>query len=357
MEAYRKWVWKNREFVQSLESLLNGLTWMLPERFSDSEIGPEAVSSLLGIISSMNQHIIDADSTQKRTGVTPESLLSWSFFISALKELETLVEVVVEQFYGDDKKWNFIAAMEGIKVMMRLALFRDSGYKMLLQGGASLNVEESVDAKPGGYNMPRSDFRGFHTRNLEGRAMFALNRFGENAKINSDPAWLKRLQHGRPSITKSPALMAPKPTLSTILSQDSYLGALYVMGEVLHVIRPFVYVLFIRKYGLRSWVPWSVSLAVELSGVGVLSQATKPHHSGSNAFFQLSAAEKHEVRRRKMLWALYLVRDPCFTKYVRHRLEKTGKAIGPVPVVGFLTAKVIELLIGAQTRYTYISGS
>lgn len=42
MEAYKRWVRRNKEYVHSLESLANGMTWLLPERFSDSEIGPEA---------------------------------------------------------------------------------------------------------------------------------------------------------------------------------------------------------------------------------------------------------------------------------------------------------------------------
>jgi peroxin-16 len=42
MEAYKRWVRQNKEYVHSLESLANGLTWLLPERFSESEIGPEA---------------------------------------------------------------------------------------------------------------------------------------------------------------------------------------------------------------------------------------------------------------------------------------------------------------------------
>lgn len=64
-----------------------------------------------------------------------------------------------------------------------------------------------------------------------------------------------------------------------------------------------------------------------------------------------------KLRRRKLLWALYLMRDPFFSKYTRQRLESTEKLLEPVPIIGFLTAKIVELIIGAQTRYTYMSGS
>ncbi|GAY57207.1 hypothetical protein CUMW_177660, partial [Citrus unshiu] len=78
MDAYKRWVRRNRDYVHSLESLANGLTWLLPERFSESEIGPEA---------------------------------------------------------GFVKLW----------VLVRLALFQNSGYKMLLHGGETLNVEMPSD--------------------------------------------------------------------------------------------------------------------------------------------------------------------------------------------------------------------
>ncbi|RZC16612.1 Peroxisome biogenesis protein 16, partial [Glycine soja] len=63
------------------------------------------------------------------------------------------------------------------------------------------------------------------------------------------------------------------------------------------------------------------------------------------------------VKRRKLLFVLYLMRDPFFSKYTRQRIESTEKVLEPIPVIGFLTAKLVELIIGAQTRYTYMSGS
>lgn len=39
--------------------------------------------------------------------------------------------------------------------------------------------------------------------NLEGRALSALSRFGENARVVSDPTWLTRVRHQR-GIMKPP---------------------------------------------------------------------------------------------------------------------------------------------------------
>lgn len=368
MEAYKKWVRRNRDYVHSLESLANGLTWLLPERFSSSEIGPEAVTAFLGIITAINEHIIDSTPTHIHTNST-ESSFPYSLCISALKDLETLVEVVAEHFYGNEKKWNFIAITEATKVLVRLALFHNYGYKMLLHGGETPNVENSANASSsphsnGGFTKPRGHhghgylqrYPGQNPWNLEGRALSALSRFGDNARMVSDPTWLHRVQQQQ-AIMDPPTPAVKRHTLSSILSEKGLHGVLFVMGEVLFITRPFIYVLFIRKYGIRAWNPWFISLAVDLLGMGITSYATGSGDNRKHKQFHISASEKDELKRRKLLWALYLMRDPFFSKYTRQRLESTQKVLEPVPIIGFLTEKIIELITGAQTRYTYMSGS
>lgn len=366
MEAYKNWVRQNKDYVHSLESLANGLTWLLPERFSASEIGPEAVTSILGIITAINEHIIETTPTPAQWQVPTSSSFPFSLCISALKEVETLVEVVAQQLYGDDKKWNFILITEASKALLRLALFRDSGYKMLLHGGETPNIDDPSyphhnvgETKPGGNQRP-AYLNNHYVQNQwshEGKALAALNRFGENARMVYDPTWLRRTQQPLASSDTS-TLAIERPTLSSILSEKGLRGGLYLMGETLFILRPLVYVLFIRKYGTRSWIPWFVSLAVDLAGLSASSLATKSKE-GINApkEIRLSVAEKDELRRRKVLWALYLMRDPFFCNYTRRRLEATQKVLEPIPVIGLLTEKLVELIFGAQTRYTYTSGS
>ncbi|XP_010255574.1 PREDICTED: peroxisome biogenesis protein 16 [Nelumbo nucifera] len=369
MEAYKNWVRKNKDYVHSIESLANSLTWLLPERFSDSEIGPEAVTAILGIITAINDHIIETTPTRNTSSAEPSSF-PWSLCISALKDLETLVEVVAQHFYGDDKKWNFIAVTEAIKVLVRLALFRDSGYKMLLHGGEATNTVEDPNAsgshhrmqnftKPGGHQGPGyfQDYNGYRAQNLEGRALSALSRFGENARMTLDPTWLSRLHYQHSPFVESSSPVAERPTLAKVLSDQGLSGGLFVLSEVLFITRPLIYVLFIRKYGVRFWLPWFISLAVDITGTGILSLVTSSWGSKNNQHYSLSTSEMNEVKRRKLLWALYLMRDPFFSKYTRQRLENAEKLLEPVPVIGLLTAKFIELIIGAQTRYTYMSGS
>uniref|UniRef100_A0A1D1YQH4 Peroxisomal membrane protein PEX16 n=1 Tax=Anthurium amnicola TaxID=1678845 RepID=A0A1D1YQH4_9ARAE len=205
METYKKWVRKNKDFVHSLESLANGATWLLPERFSSSEIGPEAVYAILGITSTVNQHIIDTTPNQVRPSGSAKLSFPWPLCVSVLKDLETVVEVAAQHFYGDDGKWNFIAVAEASKVLVRLAQFWDSGYKMLLQGGEEPNVDKDLNVSDShrdgiwrhgrlnGHSGTASfqDSHGFDPRYPEGRALSALTMFGQNAKMSSETMWSK----------------------------------------------------------------------------------------------------------------------------------------------------------------------
>ncbi|XP_039031596.1 peroxisome biogenesis protein 16-like isoform X2 [Hibiscus syriacus] len=359
MEAYKTWVRRNKDYVHSLESLANGLTWLLPERFSTSEIGPEAVTAFLGIITALNEHIIDTAPSERQPGSADPSSFPYGLCISALKDLETLVEVVAEHYYGD-KKWNFIAVTEAIKVMVRLALFRNSGYKMLLHGGETPNVEKGSDDtssqhRIGGFTGPGGN-HGQNPWSFEGRALSALSRFGESVRTTSNPTWIQRVPQQHP-IMEPPTSIIKRPTLAMILSEKGVNGALFVLGEILFITRPLIYVFFIRRYGIRSWIPWFISLSVDFIGFGFLSHVTKSGTVEREQKFHFSASEKDEVKRRKLLWALYLMREPFFGKYTRQKLEGTERLLEPVPLIGTLTGKIVELIIGAQTRYTYMSGS
>lgn len=364
MEGYKRWVRRNREYVHSLESLANGITWLLPERFSDSEIGPEAVTSLLGMVSAINEHIINTTprgSGHAQHSVEYSSSFPYSLCITLLKDMETIVEVVAQHYFGDDKKWNFIAMSEATKVLVRLILFRDSGYKLLLHGGEISN--EGLDSRP----LNRQELKGYppmpgrHQQvnnpwNLEGRARSALSRFGDNARLSSEPSWLRKVQKHQQAILEPPPSVN-KPTLSAFISEKGFHGTLFIIGEVMFITRPLLYVLLVRKYGLKSWLPWCISLAVDLSGFGILSRVLMDRNGSNSQPFHISDLEKNEMRRRKMLWALYLMRDPFFSKYTRQRFQSTGKVMETVPILGFLAEKAIELIVGAQTRYTYMSGS
>ncbi|KAL9252389.1 Peroxisome biogenesis protein 16-like protein [Drosera capensis] len=368
MEAYKDWVRRNKDFVFQLESLANALTWLLPERFSDSEIMPEAVTSIVGIFTTINQYIIETTPTRWPHPSPSSSSVPYSLWISALKEVETLAEVMAQQSLGDEKKWNVMAITEAAKVLLRLALFRDSGYKMLLQGGEILNTDSHTNPPDSGNRIGHHAMAGngavqapgylnhLNGFSPEGRALSALSRFGENARMTYDATCVNNSVLQRSALTASQ--MAKRHNLSSILSEKGLSGGLFLAGETLYILRPLIYVLFIRKYGIRSWIPWLGSLGVDLVAMIALAKATESKRGvKEETDIHVSVAENKELKRRKLLWALYLMRDPFFCKYTRQRIEGTQKLLEPVPILGLVAEKLGELVLRVQTRYTYMSAS
>lgn len=209
-----------------------------------------------------------------------------------------------------------------IRSLVRLALLRNSGYKMLLHGGENSNEDNESDTLKlqSGYENRAQNRQHLGQTHLEGRALSALSRFGENARRVSEPAWLRRVQHQQ-AIMEPPgtycfkfvfrirvilvsnshwyksytAAVVKRPTLASILSEKGLPGGLFVLGEATYILRPLIYVLLIRKYGVRSWFPWSVSLVVDLMGMSILSLVTTSWRSKQNNNIQLSNLEKNEV--------------------------------------------------------------
>ncbi|KAG6541603.1 hypothetical protein Mapa_016996 [Marchantia paleacea] len=125
MEAYKEWVRHNRQWISSLESLANTATWFLPERFANYELASEAVSTLLGLITVMNQHIVETAPPARRqrgSGLsTPaaqpgqDESFPWALCVSVMKEVEVLTEMAAETYLGKDQKWAPVASIEAIK--------------------------------------------------------------------------------------------------------------------------------------------------------------------------------------------------------------------------------------------------
>lgn len=75
------------------------------------------------------------------------------------------------------------------------------------------------------------------------------------------------------------------------------------------------------------------------------------------ANFEWDPVEDGELKRRKMLMLLYLLRSPFFDVFTRRVVKGARRVVSPIPLVGCVAAKAVELLLGVQQYYSYTSGS
>uniref|UniRef100_A0A7I4FDP0 Peroxisomal membrane protein PEX16 n=1 Tax=Physcomitrium patens TaxID=3218 RepID=A0A7I4FDP0_PHYPA len=342
MEAYKEWVRRNRLWLSSIESLANTMTWFLPERLTSSELAPEALSTMVGLVTVMNEHIVatapEISSTEFQVRPPEDPTFPWPLLLSVVKEVEVLVEMSSEHFLGRDQKWTPVAVVEALKAFMRLLVLHKSGYKMLIDGGETLNREEKPESSHCDV-LGKSQIRGATpSSSNQPRAIQAMNKYRNN--VGTRPSWLV----AKPVATPPP----PPPTQHFEPKSSAPIRKFKILGEVLLILRPFLYVMMIRRHGLRSWRPWLSALAIDATGMAILYGSTLfPDYVFGNKSIPRcvpSKQEKNEITRRQVLWALYLMRSPFFDLYTHRRLERVEKTLKPVPLFGSLAGKAVELI-------------
>lgn len=175
--------------------------------------------------------------------------------------------------------------------------------------------------------------------------------------------------------------MDPSPALRAIDEEANKLLA--AIGEVLYIFRPVVYVTLWLRSANRSqdWHPFLISFTMDILSMRVsdIAQSPKPASSkcasvwecALDKFLQGADLNPHpekandlefrksqdELRRRKMLLALYLMRSPVFDRYTLAFARRLGSGVERLPVLGALGGIIGETLLYYHRNHFYISGS
>ena len=89
LERYERWVRSNAAAVVAAEGALSSLTWLVPDRFADSELTLEALNSVLGLLSMYHGRILGGpDSTDGGAPHPPG--LPWPLWLGALHQVRPL---------------------------------------------------------------------------------------------------------------------------------------------------------------------------------------------------------------------------------------------------------------------------
>eukprot|EP00887_Chlorella_sp_A99_P001596 scaffold8.g1596.t1 len=246
-------------------------------------------------------------------------------------------------------RYTVIALVEALKALVRLAVLRASGDRLLLHGGHGNRAGPWQDT-PSGSNTSTA-------------ALHAFSKFRTQ----------RRAAGAHPPSARDAALQALEAQFA---AHQAFAARLVVTGEVLHILRPVVHALALRRWGTQTWRPWLLALTLDLASRRLsvegarasrrwaLGGAMDPAARGSSLalLFVLqatrwSSAEKDELFRRRLQLAYYLLRDPLFTRHVGPALARWQAAVGWVPLLGGLSSKAVEILSGFQQYFAYTSAS
>ena len=83
LHQYKHWVRTNSNLIGAIEGALSSLTWLLPDRFSDSELSLEALTALIGLLSLYHESILQ-EPTSVRGQKQP---VPWPLWLGALQQV------------------------------------------------------------------------------------------------------------------------------------------------------------------------------------------------------------------------------------------------------------------------------
>jgi hypothetical protein len=335
---------------------------------------------------------------------------------------------------SSSSRYDSLIVVEALKALVRMAILSKSGSRLLLNGGMTnfdpYNMMAGSIRGKGG-SITRSglsiqiikafeSFRGKYipttSNNSGGKGDVDSNNNNNKKKKNGDEGLLwwdqpataptaiivtetsskeggggggekhqqqqYRIDEPAPQTTTS-LIPPPAPSKDQLRrleawAQTQQTGAsrTVILGELLHILRPVVYTLALKKWGRTSWKPYLLSLFIDLSSWQATAggaarsahaarhAATHPSVKGTSLelLFSLQAMQWRredldELTRRKLLLGYYLLRDPMFGRWTVRGLRRWERVVERVPLVGWMTGKGVEILVGAQQLYSYTCAS
>ncbi|KAG9295992.1 hypothetical protein G9A89_011844 [Geosiphon pyriformis] len=353
LHKYDAAIIKNASQISSIESSLRMLTYILPGRFEDSEFASGALFAALNLIGLYHDSILVRAAANlppsKKPIPSPHNRYTryWvnssktyqraAFLLTLLQYTEVLLEMGVQKKWGKEVKWRLIVTIESIKSICRIVLLYKTKKRIV--------VQPSIPRREIDPAIFSEELSIKETRMANGYWPDSV----DNAKqINS--SWTgARTGLKRPhisTISQSYNLGSKDVTeylMSRVLMVEDVrnpkdlihvLGSFGTIGELLFIFKPLLYVLAIKKFGTKSWVPWLSSLGIEISARLLINLFYKARIPGGYRW--LSSLEKEEHKRRFYQFFFYLLRGPFYDKFTKPKINAFCNSVSTKPILSLL---------------------
>lgn len=133
VQQYKAWVRTNSNLIGAIEGGLSSLTWLLPDRFSESELSLEALNSFVGLLSLCHESILQEPLYSK----DQKQPIPWPLWLAAIKQVQVLVEMAAQSQskQGNVNLYTPLAVVEAVKAMLKFIILQRSGDRILTEGG------------------------------------------------------------------------------------------------------------------------------------------------------------------------------------------------------------------------------
>ncbi|CAG8441496.1 13517_t:CDS:2 [Ambispora gerdemannii] len=358
-QKYDAAIVKNASQINSIESSLRMLTYVLPGRFEDSEFASEALFAALNLIGLYHDSILVRAATAnlppaKRPTPSPHNRYTryWinsskvyqnaAFLLTLLQCTDVLMEMGIQKKYGKDVKWKFITAIEAIKTICRFVLLYRTRRRIVVQPSIPRReIDPAVFNEEQTNESPRAQ-----TTETSWSTTTSIMNEDKNGTWTGTRTGHKRLhisavsQHNTPGnnnqdvfdyLTRRVLMVEDVRNPKELVHIMNFIGS---FGEILYIVRPLIYVIAIRKFGNQSWMPWLTSFSIEaLSRILIDMYYTREIPGG---YRWLSSLEKEEYKRRSRQFFYYFLRNPFYSKFTKQKIDAFCNSMSTKPILSLL---------------------
>lgn len=353
MQNYKNLIRSKSQEIQSIESSLRSLSYILPGRFKilnsfqnwvlDFRI--ILVYSLCNVFSLINASILGTDDSKYLLGDSqpsphnrytksvmlqvPDSrnnLVDWendedsshktwlphlSYVLAIIRQCEIILEMAVLKWKGDDARWKLVGIVESIKCMIKTIIFNHTQNRLLLVSSVlepeSFVVSKAVEA-PGKIHNHEKIWTGKRTG------------------IKRPYSWAVQTKGINYLLSRAVSETCPKDMVKP-------LNGLRKAVEYLYIFRPLIYLALVRKCEKSSWKPWLISIGLELFSL-------LPSNGWIFETPDLSLLEADEIKRRQRLLLFYLLKSPFYQNYSKSVIDGVVKSTETTPLISIFSSMI-----------------
>ncbi|KAF9506296.1 hypothetical protein BS47DRAFT_438215 [Hydnum rufescens UP504] len=343
---YESFLVHNSTIIGTIESSLRSLSWFLPGKFKDADLASESLTTVLNLISlyhdtllarrfvgDKSTPLIPPSDHSRYTRAWTEKRVRYKHVARALeviRYLQLVIEMYLRRRGADRAAWRGILTLEAIKVMLRLSLLwitrrplvhppiPERDLDPIVVGEAVARTKQETVSPHGPPHTPD------HIKN---NRLFPPTPPSQPSPVLSPASGLDRLPVDDFLLSKA---LKPSSVCPPILLVRPLTTPTDWFSEVLHILRPFIYVIaasrLVPSEDSRSG-PIFVSIALD-----ILSRYLRRN---SNATRSVERSE-YARRDREMLW--YLLRGAVWESYTRPKILYLIGGMNRTPILGLFSA-------------------
>ncbi|CAH1786751.1 unnamed protein product, partial [Owenia fusiformis] len=338
-EKYKTWVCSSHETTSQFESTVRILSYAISARSEDSVLS-ELLYSASNLLVLLNHSILRQTARLKENVPLPQKRIEMCLAI--IEYSEVFLELATRKLRGNSGKWLMIVCIHIAKSALRLLLLLK--HKSGIQASPAvplLNRKKELDEKAQQTDLSLEPFLASSADpDKKAPDTFTLKRSGKVVRtLSATPP----LNYRSWQLPEEPLKETSKKQLNFDTSPTP-LNKHRLWAEGLHISRPLIHLLSLYKFGLKSWKPWLLASAIDISSLFMIGDPD-----------DLTPKERVELKRRCYMLLLYLLRSPFYDKYSKMRIALLMQVIAAyVPGARYIVGPLLNYLPTWQGIYGYV---